>query len=560
MRSKAIVSYTMDSSDDEDSDVDLFGDNHRNLGVAGVKSVATKKKKAATTDNSAKKSILSSSTVAATSKTKKEKNKNKTTTVASSIKDPEASGTTSAENEPGVKDTKPKAKESMKVTSPKASVIIVAPKAKNAKTKAVSATDVARASTVTAYDSDEEPPVEDPNTKLQWRGEANENMSDWTIEIVRPSNNNIVVTADTYHVHKLQLCYGARKSDYFVGLFGDGGGRYRESDVGISRIELGEREANAFPKMLDYMYETGGKTGLEITTESAAALHKLGEYFQNRRLRWDAKVFWKKDMKLENLHLYCHDAQHFHDEKLMIHVVKVLVENITEVTPSSEIVAASSADLWLRVLDQLAMSDKANDDGGLGQPPSSKKQPKDASLRVSELIANYALRDVNLSPKMFENMVTEEKIPVVSHKAAISLMEVWDRLHLDSEKETGNNFQARCVASLVSHLSETADMVKSDKTILKNRDASFWGKLLTGVLEKTSEDKKKQETEQTSLKRKLEKVTASSDMHRRYWLSTINDGEKNERKVRKLQSELEAAQVELATLRSSVGTTKHSAK
>ena len=35
---------------------------------------------------------------------------------------------------------------------------------------------------------------------------------------------------------------------------------------------------------------------LELTTENAPAQHSMAKYFEMRRLRWEAKQFWQKDM------------------------------------------------------------------------------------------------------------------------------------------------------------------------------------------------------------------------------------------------------------------------
>ena len=300
--------------------------------------------------------------------------------------------------------------------------------------------------------------------------------------------------------------------------------------------------------MLDYVYERNGKdAALEINTESAAALHKLGEYFGMRRLRWDSKAFWKNDMNLDNLHTYFQHAQLFQDKKIMVQVAKILVENIMEVKPSSKIVVASDVELWLRVLEQLPLSDN----------------PESAGIHVSELIGEYALENAeDLTPKIFGQLTAEEKLPVVSNQAAMRFMEAWDRLNLNKEKKPGCTLQSRCVKALASHWGEMVNMTESDTQLLKKRDASFLNELLAKSLEeatkgkkqleknrkdlrrKLAKDLKNAESERDSLKGRLAKAKSQADKYAGYWMTEMGKREEGERNFNKAKKELEAAQLD----------------
>ena len=171
-----------------------------------------------------------------------------------------------------------------------------------------------------AYDSDEPPPpVKTNQDKLLWRQDPESSFSDWTIEVSyqqqakkkkargsAASNTNNTMKTDIYHVHKANLASGPRRSEYFVKLFQDGG-RFAESSQKTSRIELDEIAAKVFPQLLDYVYSV--EAPLEISTESATALYHLGGYFEMRRLRWEAKQFWQKDMTSANCGMYYEHSQ-----------------------------------------------------------------------------------------------------------------------------------------------------------------------------------------------------------------------------------------------------------
>lgn len=117
------------------------------------------------------------------------------------------------------------------------------------------------------YDSDDdyEKGPAPPSLKsghLSWRMPPEESYSDWTIEIVDDSKrNNTKETKDDkahkeisriYHVHKVTLAVGPKKSLYFERLF-----RYMSTNATIStktktsRIKLHAAAARAMPCFLD---------------------------------------------------------------------------------------------------------------------------------------------------------------------------------------------------------------------------------------------------------------------------------------------------------------------
>jgi hypothetical protein len=131
------------------------------------------------------------------------------------------------------------------------------------------------------YDSDDEPPVEAYGKRLDWRLDASENLSDWTIEITHqtPSEQDEATSiskTETYHVHMNILAVGSRRSEYFARLFLSAGENFAESKSKTSKIKLEEIAANAFPQMLDYLYWP--EKELHVTIETATALHHLGSY------------------------------------------------------------------------------------------------------------------------------------------------------------------------------------------------------------------------------------------------------------------------------------------
>jgi BTB/POZ domain len=177
-----------------------------------------------------------------------------------------------------------------------------------------------------ASDDDEIPDEFAKGDHLTWR--KGNSFSDWTIIITVAKDNKTnkdkaAVASDrntkacTFHVHKERLALGPRRSGYFARLLS---GNFAESQENISRIELNEFAAKAFPQFLDYMYMTGQK--MEFKTEKATALYSLGKYFDVQRLRHEAKQFILKDLSKKTWCTYCANAKLLQEDKILLAATK----------------------------------------------------------------------------------------------------------------------------------------------------------------------------------------------------------------------------------------------
>lgn len=165
------------------------------------------------------------------------------------------------------------------------------------------------------------------------------------------------VITKTYHVHKVILAKGPRRSEYFFRLFRDGG-RFAESETATSRIDLVEIAAKAFPQLLDYMYSIDGKQ--EVTTENASALPWLGQYFEMRRLRWDALQFCINDLSAQTCGTYYEHALLLQNHKLWGIASKFCAEHIDEIDTTSRLLHVPDPAFWLNVLHNRTTTDEVS--------------------------------------------------------------------------------------------------------------------------------------------------------------------------------------------------------
>jgi len=283
------------------------------------------------------------------------------------------------------------------------------------------------------YDSDVEPPPPADDERLDWRLDPAESLSDWTIQIV---SGGAATTTD-FHVHKSVLAVGARKSEYFGRLF-LGQHAFAEAANCTSRIELHPLAATAFELFLDYVYNADGE--LQISTETATALHYLAGYFENRRLRWEAKQFWKTDLTLETAGTYYEHAEIFRDDKIATAVTDLCVAQIDDITPKLSLFRQSTPQLWMQVLP---------------------KAQRGSSRHLSQLMASFcaAHRDT-LDVATYQELTSEASLPEIDCQAALPLMDLERQLVVAPQPDADANapdpammmqptdLQQRCLTSL----------------------------------------------------------------------------------------------------------------
>lgn len=330
------------------------------------------------------------------------------------------------------------------------------------------------------YDSDEEPP-EDPQEQLQWRGDPVETHSDWTLEVVSGQGN-----VDTYHVHKFAVAFGSRRSEYMETIFNadwvDGNA--------TTRLELNEKAAKVFPQLLDYLYKP---EKLVITTQTAPALHYLGHYLGIRRLRWEARQFWKDDLSMKNVGTYYEHAHVFDDEKVLKTVKDLLVKEIMNVKINSKIVRVSHCELWSSVLELVL--------AGGGKMLDTKIK------YMSEIIAEFATKNIgNIDAKGFDTLTSADKLPVISYKAAAALMDVKDTLGGKGIPD----LQDRCTTAMATEWEAiNTNLDKAAWTRVEESKQVFLTEVYKKTLNQCAEKKKSADLELKKVQRELKSTKAA---------------------------------------------------
>jgi len=348
-----------------------------------------------------------------------------------------------------------------------------------------------------SYDSDAEPPPPIPSVRSSWRLDPEESLSDWTIQIIVRANHTSTSSGDgdeittTYHVHKFFLAVGPRKSEYFATLFSKGG-RFAEAKDCTSRIPLDELAARSFPILLDYLYSE--TYVLPLDTNNATAIHSMAKYFDMRRLRWEAKQFWRKDIQSPTAcGVYYEHARMLKDDKVMEAATESCSKNILRISKTSRLVHVADPEFWLQILRNYKNVCIASEKT-IGH--------------ISILIAAFTQQHhSNLETHVFQKLTDEELLPYIHVAAALPLMEA-ERKIVAPEESILTNLQKRCVAALVYNWSHMDFRAQGDiMELAKKQSPLVLAEILAGVLCAAKADKTKLKSDLQAKSREVESKT-----------------------------------------------------
>lgn len=298
--------------------------------------------------------------------------------------------------------------------------------------------------------------------QLIWRLDPEESFSDWTIEITVEASEDIY----TFHVHKSYLATGLRKSEYFVRLFSQAK-RFSESKTETSKIQLNRMAAEAFPVMLDWVYAVGDN--LKVSTENATALHFLGEYFENPRLRWESQFFWKTDMSVQNWKTYYEHAKLFKDELILAALTRFSIDHIEEFSTDSDITRITDTDFWLDVLIEVKLCESK-------------------SRHAGELLSIF-LQGNSVDAETFEAITCSEVLPhSFDLSVALKLLDLEMRI-VEPSRTALTDLQYRCISSISDewiHFRE--DKGKSVMNLLQKKNPLLLTELTCMIVMKATED------------------------------------------------------------------------
>ncbi|GAX12493.1 hypothetical protein FisN_24Hu068 [Fistulifera solaris] len=337
----------------------------------------------------------------------------------------------------------------------------------------------------------------DQDDQPKWRDDPSDSFSDWKIEIISQDENEKGEKSHLYHVHKMFLAHGSRRSEYFFKLFRSETD-FKENQSNMSQITLDPLAAKAFPCLLDYIYGAN----LCITTETATALHHLAEYFEIKPLQRKALEFLEADISVENVHISYVHAKQLCNEPVMSLVTDFLKRNISAVLPTTPIVEQSSPDLWLSVLDLNGDQDKIEIKN---------------TVQLSQVIARMCIRQPKetLDATTFHTLA--DGLTRIHSSVAWELSELADAYRLHDEKVENESglplIQERCIDSLATKWQTLDGADKAQLEKMRQRSPAFLVELLVQTVREASKEIDAMAVKLAEWKRKLKE---HNKVNRRY--------------------------------------------
>lgn len=331
---------------------------------------------------------------------------------------------------------------------------------------------------------------EDEQGRLKWRGDPADTFSDWTVEVVSegalpesaapagdstpaskkdktlvspsPKGKKGVVEigtqTQTYHLHRYFLGFGTRRSEYFTKIFKQGKGN-------ITKLDLEPLAANAFPALLDFLYEPGST--LAIETGTATALHSLGIKLEMKHLEHYAKQFITKDIDLTTFEVYYEHAKLLEDELVIDSVVKFVGKNIASIDSDSTFVTnQTDADFWKNCMSHVTHTANMSTD-----------------VHLSKIIAEFgSVNKDKLDAATFQDLTSERQLRKIDPSVAMDLCALEDEF--GGGEEGLSSLQKRCAAALA----ETWKDLDTNDEHIKTRSAGFLVELLTKCLDEARKE------------------------------------------------------------------------
>ncbi|GKY97311.1 hypothetical protein MPSEU_000689500 [Mayamaea pseudoterrestris] len=315
---------------------------------------------------------------------------------------------------------------------------------------------------------DEAPSEDETVTQLDWRLDPKLSYSDYALEIISVSEGANAGARKKrrtlYNVHKNILSVGVKKSDYFAKLF-------QQKSPEPTPIELPKLAADRVPIMLDYIYGLNGGDPLQLTTETASALYYLGEVFQVRKLVWEARNFWQKNLleNSANYLIYYEHAKLLGLEPILQAVARVRAFQLLQRQTPEKIMQMANPEFWLQVL-QITLTES---DGIF--------MSNAVSLHASTLTARICSRSRDMDEQLFLQITDAKYLPRLDPQAARTLLELEEIIVKSKKPDKLTSLQDRCMDALTDAWQAGT---WTSEAFLKTRSPLLLRELLTRSLAK----------------------------------------------------------------------------
>ncbi|KAL7464350.1 hypothetical protein ACHAXS_004686 [Conticribra weissflogii] len=216
-----------------------------------------------------------------------------------------------------------------------------------------------------------------PDEELNWRLDSYVSLSDFTIVVQRALPGPLAPDfdsgttqgidfildsdgsprTDVYHVHKVMLAVGSRRSEYLGRLIREADGTSvgwgssspdnHSSDITVHETILLESAANSMGAVLDFCYYQDRE--LDINLENAVALVYLAKRYKIRALQTRADAFVKNNLESSNSIHFLLDSYLYQLDDILNQAIDVTAANLAD-TVDFEPIYALPPELFRRII------------------------------------------------------------------------------------------------------------------------------------------------------------------------------------------------------------------
>jgi hypothetical protein len=277
--------------------------------------------------------------------------------------------------------------------------------------------------------------------KLSWKSNPAASFSDWRVEVYRKEAGDV----DVYNLHRDIVGFGPRKSNFLIKAFVQKKKDLdHENDASVTRLDVPDSQAAAFPMVLDFMYYTK-EVKQSLTAERSCAVFKLAELLDIPALQYAIVDFYQKKISLKNMGEFMTAASQVKATKLVFISKAKIRSLIIEKPELAGLVApkylADILDINRKQLEQQRAQDPRRAISAL-ELSQSRHWSKAVFICASH-------NETAMTKKLFGQLTNAESLPAIDVTVALKLLGLDSKFNNEGSSEY-TSLQKRCADSITA--------------------------------------------------------------------------------------------------------------
>lgn len=282
--------------------------------------------------------------------------------------------------------------------------------------------------------------------RISWKSDPKASFCDWRIEVHHLTKKGDSVAMDIYNIHRNVVGYGPRKSNFMMKeFFRQIEDRNYGSGANITKIELPFWQAEAFPMVLDFMYDTK-EVRQTLTAERACSVFKIAELMEIPPLEDAIENFYRKTLSLKNMTEFMVAATKAKADRLLFASRSKIGSLILEKPELAGLLLPKF------MIDILEVNREQVQEIQYKTP---ERYPDELKLAHSRMWSRAAFVCAShntkyMTKQIFDAMMHEDRLPAIDVTVAFKLLLLDAKFDPDSMDY--KNLHERCVTSITADL------------------------------------------------------------------------------------------------------------